>query len=108
MRTPKYWVLNEQHIAVPTDDIHEWGRMWDDESKARRVAADDVNGYWVSTMFMGMDLSFGDSQPLLFETMVFGASMDENYVDRYETWDQAVIGHAKAVEWAKTQPRGDR
>ena len=51
----------------------------------------------VSTVFLGLDHGFGAEEPVLFETMIFGGEYDE-YCERYCTWDEAVEGHAKAVE----------
>ena len=48
-------------------------------------------------MFMGIDISVGGGIPMLFETMVFGGSMD-GCTNRYATWDAAVSGHKKTIE----------
>lgn len=46
----------------------------------------------VSTVFLGLDMSFGDGDPLLFETMVFNGPLD-NEMDRYSSWVEAEAGH---------------
>ena len=51
----------------------------------------------VSTVFLGIDYSFGSDIPLLFETMIFGGEHDQ-YQERYATWDEAEKGHIIAVE----------
>lgn len=48
-------------------------------------------------MFLGLDHRFGSSgPPLIFETMVFGGSLDQEQ-DRYATIDEAKTGHLKMV-----------
>lgn len=78
------------HKIVPCDDILEWGK-W--VKKAERHVADDrKNDIRVSTVFLGLDHSFGQGPPLLFETMVFGGEHDGD-MDRYSTWKEAEQGH---------------
>lgn len=50
----------------------------------------------VSTVFLGLDHSFGEGPPVLFETMVFGGKHNEEQW-RYCTWDQAEVGHRQVV-----------
>lgn len=80
-------------------ELEEWAKFFDN-AENRRVAETYVGKSYVSTVFLGMDHSFGHGPPLWFETMVFGGKNDE-YQVRYSTWDQAVKGHntiVKAVE----------
>jgi hypothetical protein len=54
-------------------------------------------GVEVSTVFLGIDHSFGFHKPLWFETMIFGGKRDgEQY--RYETWEEAEANHWKLVK----------
>lgn len=78
----------------------EWGQWFEtaDRHVAKTAVSDKVN---VSTVFLGLDHSFGNGPPLLFETMIFGGEHDQ-YQDRYETWEQAEAGHKKAVEMAQS------
>ena len=93
----------EGHEPVKVEDILTWGRWFEtaDRHVAKTAISDEVN---VSTVFLGLDHSFGAGPPLLFETMIFGGEHDQ-YQDRYETWKQAEAGHQKAVEMATP---GDR
>ena len=80
------------HKAVPCDDVFEWGRWFE---KANRRVAEEVRGeIRVSTVFLGLDHSFGSGPPLLFETMIFG--MKDIYQERYSTWEEAEDGHKRA------------
>ena len=80
-------------------DLMVWASWFEtaDRHVAKTDIADDVK---VSTVFLGLDHSFGGDHPLLFETMIFGGEHDE-YCDRYVTWKQAEAGHEKAVEMAR-------
>lgn len=67
-----------------------------------RVALTELPGdVRISTVFLGLDHSFGmGDTPILFETMIFG--LKDEYCERYSTWDEAEAGHRVAVEFAKT------
>ena len=78
----------------PVDDILEWAEWF--ETANRRVARTKMwLGVEVSTVFLGLDHSFDRGAPILFETMIFGGKQDE-YQDRYHTWEEAEIGHRQA------------
>lgn len=107
--------------------LREVTPLFEDKEYAS-VARDTVGVYLVSTVWLGLDHSFGDSKPVLFETMVFNKSMPkppcppsntdfyskefqewlEEYPDqtsasdveceRYHTEDEALAGHRKMVE----------
>lgn len=68
----------------------------------RRVAQDSVGLYWVSTVWLGIDNSFGfggrGTRPIIFETMVFlaGTPKDMN-MNRYSTEAEALAGHEATV-----------
>jgi hypothetical protein len=56
----------------------------------------------VSTAFLGVDVNFGDGEPILFETVVLGGPSDwELY--RYSTWGEAKQGHAAVVQRCKAR-----
>lgn len=91
----KYAYTLDGHTPVACADLMEWGRWF--EKADRNVATTQVSpGVRVSTVFLGLDHNFGGGEPMLFETMVFGGTMNEEMV-RYSTWDEAIEGHAKMV-----------
>jgi hypothetical protein len=97
-----YYVL-EGHTPVKVD-LMTWAQ-WFEVSQTddrRRVAWTEIGKAEaeVSTVFLGLDHSFGRGQPELFETMVFGGPND-GYSRRYGTWDEAEAGHAAAVARAE-------
>lgn len=61
----------------------------------------------MSTVWLGIDHSFGSGPPLIFETMVFSSKDDFHDLDceRYSTETQALAGHARMVEkWSVEAP----
>jgi hypothetical protein len=95
-----YYVL-EGKTPVPVHDVLQWGRWF--ESTINRHVADDyvvdpqAHQVRVSTVFLGLDHSFGGGDPVLFETMIFGGASD-GYQERYTTWDAALARHQVLVD----------
>lgn len=98
MRKP-FWYKLDGLRPVPD----ETNGLWIQRNKdVRRVAltkiTEDVE---VSTVFLGLDHNFGDGgEPVLFETLVFGGTMD-GYMDRYTNWIEAEQGHQAIVDKVK-------
>lgn len=82
------------HTLVPVD-LMTWAKWFGkaDRHVARTVINDKVR---VSTIFLGINLRFGDGPPLVFETMAFRDG-EETDCDRYATWDEAQRGHDEMV-----------
>lgn len=65
------------------------------------------NTYFISTVDLGLDHSFIGGEPLYYETMVFIRKDDgevdfsEQYVDRYTTKTEAIVGHSWVVNQLK-------
>jgi hypothetical protein len=93
------------HVPVRCESVQEWGQWFEthDRKVGHTVISDTV---YVSTVFLGIDHSFGADGPLLFETMIFGGEHDQ-WQDRYETWAEAEAGHHKAVALATGLTNGD-
>lgn len=87
------WIL-DGHRPVRAN-LMTWAK-WYENADLRRVAQDYIGDVHISTVFIGVDHSFGLGEPLLFETMIFGGAHDQ-YQERYSTWEQAEAGHAQAV-----------
>ncbi len=77
---------------VPLFDTTKWGLQVD-----KIIGKDQFGSVSVSTVFLGMDHSFGGGDPVLFETMIFGGEHDQ-YQERYCTWDEAEKGHQIACD----------
>lgn len=80
---------------VLCNDMIQWG-MWM-QNTDRHIAQTYINGIHISTIFLGLDSGYGDDRPVLFETMVFGGSLDEA-MNRYRTWEEAEEGHTIMVQ----------
>lgn len=94
----------KRHKAIVEPDLLKWGKWF--ETANRRVAEDTVGRVHISTVFLGLDHSFGDRRkPLVFETMVFGGESDGEQ-QRYCSWEEAEQGHKKMVE--KITPQTNR
>jgi len=87
------------HKPVPCDDLMKWANWMGvaDRHVAKTQVSDDIT---VSTVFLGLNHNYGEGDLLLFETMVFGGSLDEG-MERYTTWEQAEKGHKRWVEKAQ-------
>ena len=97
--------MSEHYIldgkTAKSASLMEWAQWFEaaDRHVAKTIVNDEVN---VSTVFLGLDHSFGSGPPLLFETMIFGGEHDQ-YQERFETWEQAEDGHKIAVALAEEQ-----
>ena len=86
------------NIVVKTDDIDLWS---DNLLKTRSIKYTEFgDSISVSTVFLGLDHSppivstTKNTGPILFETMVFGSKY-EDYQERYQTYDEAILGHER-------------
>mgnify|MGYP001573288386 CR=1 FL=1 len=74
----------------------------------KRVAETTLpDGKWVSTVWLGIDHSFGMGRPLIFETMVFPSRGDGHDLgcERYATETEAAEGHERMVRlWSIGEP----
>ncbi len=94
------YILDDNKELVEVD-LYTWGK-WFEDIENRRVASTHLDGYHISTVFLGINHSWDESsKPLVYETMVFSPKGDDSYMRRYYTWNEAEIGHMNAVEWVK-------
>lgn len=94
----EHYIL-DNHKPVPVD-LMTWARWFEKHHNDRHVALDKVGDVRVSTVFLGLDHSFGDGPPLLFETMIFGGVHDD-FQNRCSTWEEAEAMHASALRMVK-------
>ncbi len=95
-RGPKYYSRNGAQYA----DVMEWAKEF---ATSDRVVKQQRVWFFlfVSTVFLGLDHSFGEGPPLIFETMIFPCQV---YQTRYTTEKQARKGHKRAVRHARCLP----
>lgn len=104
------YILDRNNNPIPCEDLMEWGKWM--QSGNRHVGltylVKDGHEIRVSTVFLGLDHSFGIGQkPLIYETMIFGGDND-SYQERYSTRDEAIKGHEVAVNLVKDEINGIR
>jgi hypothetical protein len=102
----EYYGLNGEHITMA-----EWAVLMEVKRNARgidengvsspdddptRIGSTKVGHAWVSTVWLGLDHSFGRGPPLIFETMIFGGSHDQQ-MWRYASREAALEGHNRIV-----------
>ena len=92
----EHYILEDDKI-VPCD-MMTWAKWIGTGNK--HIGNDVINGIRISTVFLGLDHSFGGSVPILFETMIFGGAED-GYQTRCATLEEAKEMHKKAVELVK-------
>jgi hypothetical protein len=78
--------------------FEQWAALRGEGSDGyKRVAETRTGESWVSTVWVGIDMGYGDDRPpIIFETMVFGGPLDQE-MDRYATEAEALIGHEAMV-----------
>ena len=87
------YVLDEERRPRPEADVQVWGKCF--ELADRIVQVTQITAtVQVSTVFLGIDHSFGHGPPILWETMIFGGRLSEEQ-ERYQTYEQALAGHAR-------------
>lgn len=93
------YILKDK-IPIKCPDVLEWAKFMEDSNNIK-VKYTNLKPVEVSTVFLGVDHSWGSSNdPIVFETMVFGGAHD-NYQERYYTWGEAERGHDRIVEMVK-------
>lgn len=92
---------DRQGNPMTIDEAMDKHRDW--EYKRVRLAV-LPDGKWVSTLWLGLDYSFGEGPPLIFETRVYLSPNDLDDIDcqRYATEADAIRGHEEMVaKWSK-------
>jgi len=91
------YILDENNNPISCNDIKKWGKWFQVNDKT--VSFTEKNGIRVSTVFLGLDHQYGEGEPILFETMIFGGKEDQ-YQERYSSYKDAEKGHIKACKLA--------
>lgn len=72
-----------------------------EEYKSCQVARNVIDEFEISTIFIGINHNLFGGAPILFETMIFKNNNSLDFQERYDSWDKALEGHKKAVDWVK-------
>lgn len=81
--------------------LEEWAQLLEDREGYPRILKTECSRYVFSTVWLGLDHSFGDGPPLIFESMAFkkddtkrnGVDASGIYQARYTTLTEAKFGH---------------
>ena len=98
----KHWILvNDKLKEVGLMTWMKWFQNGD--SPGRITARTQVGKILISTVFLGIDHSFGGKKPVLWETMIFGSKKKllADYQARYSSLEDAKTGHKIAVQMVK-------
>ena len=112
----RYLLGEDGKTPVPAGDLLTWARAAEKADRKQdgpapgagwaRVAYTKLaEGAYVSTVFLGLNHrwpSDGPGAPLVFETMVFGLTGDDEWQERCSTWEEAEALHLKGVAYAET------
>ena len=96
------YILDKAGNPKQEPDLLVWAAWWGNRENRVIARTELPGGILVSTIFLGLDHSFGFSKvPILYETMIFGGPFDaREYLTRYATREEAIEGHKRAVKVA--------
>lgn len=103
------YVLDESGQPVLEPNLMKWA-VWF-ETADRQVAETTTANVRISTVFLGLDHGWSqlghpfEHEPVLWETMVFGASIPREIQLRYQSRDDALSGHEVVVAEVERQLR---
>jgi hypothetical protein len=86
--------------------LMEWCEMFEARTTGdtyHLVALSTGYGYRVSTVWTGIDYSFGVGPPLYYETMIFNEDGPAGYQVRHGSEEEAIAGHKEAVKYLRYQ-----
>lgn len=83
----------------------QWAEFVKDKSYMRIKMDNITKDTFVSTVWLGIDHSFWNGDPIIFETMIFSDQnkMIDWYQKRYSTLEEALQWHQDALDYAYTQ-----
>ena len=90
------YILTPRGVPHLEKDLMKWARWY--ETADRHVGDDLIKGARVSTVFLGIDHSFHNGPPILWETMVFGGPLDQEQDRCSGSRKQAEAMHAAMLK----------
>lgn len=92
----RYARLTKDKKIVGTNDVLNVEKSMSQKDKI--IKQESYKGYFVSTVFIPIDLSFGEGEPVHFETMIFPADKRGGIRDFLEKWCERTTTYEKALE----------
>jgi hypothetical protein len=92
---------DNEPVAVSITEAAQW---MEDNPTRIQIGYDELTDFngddvRVSTVFLGLDHSWNNLGLILWETMIFGGEHDQNYQERYTSYEDALEGHQKAIDF---------
>lgn len=82
-------------------NIYQWSEFMNNPRRIVAVDHFEDSEVRISTVFLGIDHGFFETEPVLFETMIFAPGKDYDQRQwRCCTWKEAVAQHAEARKLA--------
>lgn len=97
---PKYYILDTDGITPIPATLEQWAAWIPANDIRRTVAHESIGRVNISTVFLGLDHSFLEGPPEIYETMIFGGPLDQQLA-RCATHAEALEQHETMVERAK-------
>lgn len=96
-----WYILDDEDkpIRSTIDDYSKWLQ---ENPERKAVKQEHVGDVYISTVFLGLDHSWNEGKPVLWETMIFGGEHDQ-YMDRYSSVEGALQGHEHALNLVNNQ-----
>lgn len=95
------YILDDEGNPVHEPDTLKWAEWFENANEKRIVKQTKIEGHFVSTVFLGLDNSFGGHLPMLFETMIWDKDGKDIYQDRHSTKQKAELAHDRLVNQIK-------
>ena len=91
-----WYVLDENNKAIKSS-VEHWTE-WSQKNPTRKVIGKTkIGDDLISTVFLGLEHGYWPDLNILWETMVFGQSCNDQYQERYSSHERAVEGHERIV-----------
>ena len=101
-----FYKLDENKKVVPSS-LEDFSTFMEVSlpTNYRHVGDDTIDGKRISTVFIGLcvDINLTSRLPNVFETMVFDENEHGIYQRRYPTWEEAELGHQRALQWVREE-----
>jgi hypothetical protein len=95
---------DNQPVAVSVTEAAQWieNNIHRKVVKQDNLENDQGDKIFVSTVFLGLDHSWDNQGLILWETMIFGGINDQ-YQERYNSYEDALEGHQRAIDLIKKE-----
>lgn len=78
--------------------LDQYCKTLDSKGRDKRVGYTKIDAdVSVSTVWLALDHQWGEGEPLIFETMIFGGDHD-GWMRRYSSEEAAMRGHLRVVD----------